>query len=238
MLFVGYGQLSVFMNVKTIGVAILILLGVGTAFYALKDKQTEPTPFLSDLGSARLADGYLALILDRDDGWKPLDEVGLVKNHGVGHASSPCPDFFAPVVIMFPEGPNPPPSNLALNAPDLPWLSFPVQVGIPADGNPQLPGSVPPLPEGFFSDPFFVNFNCNIAGFDTQQLNGPLNITIYNQDNSQYRPTFQLPVNVDVFAQQDYPAEEIFTDGFEEIPATCANLGTPEEDCWNLIVFP
>ncbi|MDP3964485.1 MAG: hypothetical protein Q8Q20_02360 [bacterium] len=240
------------MNKILITISIVVLLGIGSYALFNTEEATAPTNengetkqensgFISDLGAQKLAQGYLALVMD-NDGWSELSEEGLKKNHGVSNPDSPCPDFFAPLILQFPEdvaAQNPPIENLALTSVGFPWLTFPVQVTVPADGRPNLPPSAPVLPDGFFSDPFFVNFNCNITSFDSQKLEGLLNIAIYNSDNSEYRPAFDIPVSVDLYGQQDYPADEsIFTDGFESVPESCVSPGIPEEDCWNLIVFP
>ena len=225
---------------KYLGIALLVaLIAGGIAYFGFQ--QEEPPAGISDLGAQQLAQGYLALVMDTEaQAWKPLDDEGLKKKHGISHPSSPCPDFFAPLILQFPDdiGSSSLPSNLAMHVADTPWINSPVQVSIPPDGRPLLPESVPQLPKGYFSDPFFINFNCNINQLETQQLSGDLNITIYNADNSEYRPGFTIPVDVNVFGQTDYPNNEDFVDGFERLPLTCVNPGTPEEDCWNLIVFP
>jgi len=103
----------------------------------------------------------LALFLD-EAGWKPVDGIGLIKNHGIGHADSPCPDYFRPLILQFPEDVSPLPANLALNDGRTEWFEFPVLVPVPADGRPELPSGFPPLPaEGLFSQSFFTSFIAN-----------------------------------------------------------------------------
>ena len=221
-------------NKLIIGLVIVGLLGVGAVanFNLSGNNQSGLTDkYISDLGAQRLAQGYLALVMD-DDGWKQVDEVGLTKNHGIGHPASPCPDFFRPLILQFPDDISPLPSNLALDAGGVEWFDFPIQVPVPANGRPELPSTFPSLPpDGFFSQPFFTSFNCQLDSYTTQEFSSSLNITIYNADNTVYQPEFSIPVEMNVFAAQDYPADPaVLVDGFE--------LATPEEDAWNLIVFP
>ena len=230
------------MEAKTgaaVGIAILLLIGGGAAYYATRDKAPDApsTAFISDNAAQRLAEGYLALIFD-DGNWNEVSPEGLTKNHGIGHAASPCPDFFAPFIIRFPDNLNPPPSNLALNPGGDRWFSFPPQVAIPPDGIPTFPADFPQPPPGFYSQPFFVNFNCNIPSPTTQELNGNLNITIYNADNTEYRPGFKIPLKVNVFAAADYPTDEALTDGFEPIPPNCSNFAMPVSTCFDFITVP
>jgi hypothetical protein len=221
-------------NKIIISLLVLGILGIGALVYFNLQgniQNNSTNEFISDLGAQKLAQGYLALILDGDE-WKPVGEEGLVKNHGIGHPDSPCSDFFRPLILQFPEDTNPLPSNAALNNGGADWFDFPIQVPVPASGRPELPSTFPSLPpDGLFSQPFFTSFNCQLDSYITQELSGNLNITIYNADNTVYQPEFAIPVEVNVFAAQDYPADpSVLLDGFES--------ATPEEDAWNLIVFP
>jgi hypothetical protein len=248
-----------------IGAVLVVLLGAGAYIglrgWTLDDDGVAPvdpfgsapdsSPFLSDVGAQRLAQGYLALVLDGPDSWQPVPEEGLKKNHGISHPQSTCPDIFPPTVLVFPDtiaDLGPPPFNLAINDNQTPWLDHPLQVPVT-----QGPGTffetrgyeIVQAPDNFFySHAFTTTFNCNIPSLETQNLSSGLNVSLYASDNTLIQ-TFTVPIGVDVFAQADFPSDDgFFVDGFEgwgncpPVAPSAVQPGTPEEDCWNLIVFP
>jgi|SRR3989344_2051245 len=252
-----------------IGVVLAVLIGVGTYEFVLDNDavfdlfqddfgtgmqfdDASSTPFTSDLGAQRLAQGYLALVMDGPEDWQLIPEEGVKKNHGIGHPASTCPDIFPPTVLVFPNtisDMGPPPFNLAINDGGTAWLDHPIQIPVtqgPAPFFTQEGYEIVGAPDNFFySHAFTTSFNCNIPALETQNLSTDLNVSLYASDNTLIQ-TFDVPVGVDVFAQADFPGNDsFFVDGFEGwgscppvAPATAVNPSTPEEDCWNLIVFP
>jgi hypothetical protein len=94
--------------------------------------------------------------------------------------------------------------------------------------------------EGFrYTRPFVVDFTCQLDTYETQSLDvpvtwsllGPNGTVVRDMDNQPLGGRFGATINV--YEPGDEP------DNLPEpFDLTCVNPGTPEEDCWNLIVFP